>query len=538
MDLDAPQRVDWVEEGLLAGHLGLTMAPGRRDRGQAGQWARSLERDLNSIAMSGVKLLVCLVPDAELGRILEREPEGYRTRAQALGMRVRSLPFPDGGIPMVDLAVPLVEELLHAASAGENVAVHCRAGLGRSGTIAACTLVAAGMDPDGAIAAVRRARGPATVERGDQEAFVERFPVAWSRRERSSLDRSLGSLVAGAVGDALGAGIEFHALGAIRAEFGVEGVQDYAPAYGRRGAITDDTQMTLFTAEGLLRGHVSQRSGEAAPGLERASMHEAYLRWLWTQNLVPEGDDRPAMDGWLVEHGELHARRAPGNTCLNALLSGRAGTPGDPLNDSKGCGGVMRAAPPGLLLRGDRARDVGVMAAAVTHGHRAGWETAGFLAELVGSVIDGRPIRVAAKELLAARRDTLGAETRAALARAMELAGTTPASAVEAAVAIEQLGEGWIAEEALAIGLYAALVAPDLPTGLRWAVNHSGDSDSTGSIAGNLLGAALGLDALPAAWREELELEALVRRVALDLWVAREHGWVDHARYPPHDLRP
>ena len=73
---------------------------------------------------------------------------------------------------------------------------------------------------------------------------------------------------------------------------------------------------------------------------------------------------------------------------------------------------------------------------------------------------------------------------------------------------------------------------------LRWAVNHSGDSDSTGAIAGNLLGAALGLEAIPAGWREELELEPLVRHVALDLWVAREHGWIDSSRYPPHDLRP
>lgn len=538
MDLEATQRVDWVEEGPLAGHIGLTMAPGRRDRGQAGQWARSLERDLNAIAMAGVKVLVCLVPDEEMARILERPADEYRSRAQGLGMRVRSLPIPDGGVPSVDEAVPLAEELAHAAATGEKVAVHCRAGLGRSGTIVACTLIAAGLDPDGAVAAVRRARGPATVERGDQEAFVDRFPTAWSRRERSNLDRSLGSLVAGAVGDALGAGIEFHALGAIRAEYGVEGVRDYAPAYGRRGAITDDTQMTLFTAEGLLRGLVSQVADDAAPGLERASLHEAYLRWLWTQNLVPEGEDRPAMDGWLVEHAELHARRAPGNTCLSALRSGRAGTPAAPLNDSKGCGGVMRVAPAGLLLRGHRAWELGVTAAALTHGHRAGWETAGFLAELVAVVIEGRPLRVAAEELLEARRPQLGTETREALDQALSLASKTPSSAVEAATAIERLGEGWIAEEALGIGLYAALVAPDLATGLRWAVNHSGDSDSTGAIAGNLLGAAMGLEVVPTEWRTELELEGLVRRVALDLWVAHEHGWVDNGRYPPHDLRP
>jgi ADP-ribosylglycohydrolase len=67
------------------------------------------------------------------------------------------------------------------------------------------------------------------------------------------LARIRGCLLGGAVGDALGAPVEFLSLQEIRDKFGPAGIHDYARAYGRRGAIADDTQMTLFTAEGLLR---------------------------------------------------------------------------------------------------------------------------------------------------------------------------------------------------------------------------------------------------------------------------------------------
>jgi len=78
------------------------------------------------------------------------------------------------------------------------------------------------------------------------------------------------------------------------------------------------------------------------------------------------------------------------------------------------------------------------------------------------------------------------------------------------------LGAGWIAEEALAIGLYCALVAPDVRRGLLLAVNHSGDSDSTGSTAGNLLGVMHGVDALPEDLLEQLEARDLIQQVAED----------------------
>ncbi len=97
--------------------------------------------------------------------------------------------------------------------------------------------------------------------------------------------RYRGCLLGGAVGDALGASVEFLSLGEIRARFGAAGIRDYAPAYGRIGAITDDTQMTLFTAEGLLRAH--NRGTQKGIVHTPTVVHHAYLRWLETQSEAP-----------------------------------------------------------------------------------------------------------------------------------------------------------------------------------------------------------------------------------------------------------
>ena len=102
-------------------------------------------------------------------------------------------------------------------------------------------------------------------------------------------DRYRGCLLGGAVGDALGAGIEFSSLAEIRDEHGPAGVTGYVLCYGRTGAITDDTQMTLFTAEGLLRA----RQHDAADPIWRA-----YQRWLLTRDLGPGQGRNPPQASW------------------------------------------------------------------------------------------------------------------------------------------------------------------------------------------------------------------------------------------------
>ena len=160
-------------------------------------------------------------------------------------------------------------------------------------------------------------------------------------------DQYTACLLGGAIGDALGASVEFMTRAEILNRFGPEGITDYAPAYGGKGKITDDTQMTLFTAEGLLRGRMRGVSKGIA-GFDH-TVANAYLRWLATQGYECRAVT-VEKDGWLFQQPELHSQRAPGMTCLSALRD-YPGVPEIAGNDSKGCGGVMRVAPVGLYWR-------------------------------------------------------------------------------------------------------------------------------------------------------------------------------------------
>lgn len=355
-----------------------------------------------------------------------------------------------------------------------------------------------------------------------------------------ALDRYRGCLLGGAVGDALGAPVEFLDRQEILRQFGPEGITEYQPTYGRLGAITDDTQMTLFTAEGVMRAYVR--------GTLRGICHPpsviayAYLRWLCTQ-----GEDHPlhkhCLNGWLIQQRALFARRAPGLTCLDALKSLRS--VGDRAhNDSKGCGGVMRVAPIGMFMATlTRARipeeglhrtfDLACEAAAITHGHPTGQLTAGVFAVVILQLLRD----IALPEAIAVALRRLGtkpdsAETLTAIELACDLAVTRPGDVD----AIRRLGEGWVAEEALAISLYCALSAEDLRTGTVMAVNHDGDSDSTGSMTGQLLGAMHGAALIPSSWLDGLELREVIEAMAQDLatvadWRLDDDEETEESRY-------
>lgn len=330
-------------------------------------------------------------------------------------------------------------------------------------------------------------------------------------------NRFRGCLLGGAVGDALGAPVEFMQRGEIGTHYGPGGVNRYLPAYGGLGTVTDDTQMTLFTAEGLLLGWADGCEQGSACLVE--STRAAYLRWLHTQEEDPAPLDGVPVDGWLLHHPALHGRRGPGTTCIGVLRALRDGTQEAPAeNDRKGCGGLMRVAPAGLFFWRPEgafsirpafllARDL----AAITHGHPTGQLSAGAFAAMVAALADGMSLQGAlavAKHLLAQHEGH--EETLLAIHRAESFARAR----VAPEEAIPDLGEGWLADEALAIALYCALTADSFEHGVAMAVHHDGDSDSTGAVAGHLLGTALGADAIPVDLLESLELREVITDMA------------------------
>jgi ADP-ribosylglycohydrolase len=287
--------------------------------------------------------------------------------------------------------------------------------------------------------------------------------------------------------------------------------------------------LTLYTVDGLVEALEWANSGVGAD--VNACLWLAYLRWLGTQGEAAGPSAPTPQARWIDGNTVLHQRRHPGKACLSGLATGEMGTSVRPVNPaSKGCGTVMRSAPFGLIphITPDAVYKLSADAASLTHGHPSARQSAGIFSLLIHRLASGEGLREAAAGVTAhaANITDVAPELPERLQAALALAdkGLVPPEEL-----VRTLGEGWVAEEALAVALYAVLATlpgdsaaagPDtLPVqhfraAVALAVNHSGDSDSTGSVAGNILGAHYGEDCLPGDWLEALEAPEVIRGMA------------------------
>ena len=342
-------------------------------------------------------------------------------------------------------------------------------------------------------------------------------------------DRIRGSLIGGAIGDALGYPVEFMSLHEIRGKYGDSGITRYELNDRGVAEISDDTQMTLFTANGLLFGY-SRAAMRGIMGAPESYIRDSYLEWLQTQ--TGNIDYTQNHYNWIREVSELHSRRAPGNTCLQALNQIAAHQ--EVNNNSKGCGGIMRIAPIPLYYNGNMRRfhcdskvtmQVAGEVARITHKHPLGFLPAALLAHLIErllSVESPTSYQIAQYlndgiSLLRNIYPEHGKEIDI-VKYLVEKAGRRAVSTLADAEAIKQLGEGWVAEETLAIAVFCAMRYPnDFEKAVVASVNHSGDSDSTGAVTGNIMGAICGYEAIPSYFKENLELRWLIEEMADDL---------------------
>lgn len=337
------------------------------------------------------------------------------------------------------------------------------------------------------------------------------------------IDKYRGCIIGGAVGDALGFAVEFMQDETIFQKYGELGITKYDLINGV-AQISDDTQMTLFTANGLLLG-TTRGMTRGIMGSYPGYIALCYKEWYKTQyESYPLNEKYPY--SWLINVPELFASRAPGNTCLSAIESGIEGTIQEPINRSKGCGGVMRVAPIGIYF-GDKRITIddvdmiGAETAALTHGHELGYIPAAALVHIIHlishqeiSLVDAVNDAIVSMERLFPDSKHMSTFT-GLMKKAIELSGEN----LDDLDAIRELGQGWVAEETLAIAVYCALkYSQDFEKAIIASVNHSGDSDSTGAVTGNILGAYLSMKAIPQKFIENLELKDVILEIADDLY--------------------
>lgn len=326
---------------------------------------------------------------------------------------------------------------------------------------------------------------------------------------KANLDRIKACLLGGAIGDSFGAPVEFDKLADIKKKYGPEGLT--FKNFKDQPLITDDTQMTLFTANGLL-----------LKGDKIGNIWHCYQDWLETQYKRNKDEMSHKPVSWLVNDQRMFASREPGRTCLFEIMRNHKGSLTKRYNQSKGCGGIMRVAPIGLInLKLNEVIELGAESAALTHGNLISSIASAYYAVLIyflcryeysileainntSEIIDEQISNQPALEIVL---------------REVELAKAIAKNSCDCDIAnIMSLGQGWVAEETLSIALYCALrYANNFERAIEVAVNHDGDSDSTGNLVGQILGARFGSKILPRIYLQELELRNTIEKMAVQL---------------------
>ena len=392
------------------------------------------------------------------------------------------------------------------------------------------------------------------------------------KNDGTKFDLVRGSLIGGAAGDALGYAVEFKSYQEIITKYGPSGITEYELNNGV-AEISDDTQMTLFTANGLLMG-LTRGYMRGIGGTPEHYVEYAYKDWYDTQMnsfdkvVHKKGKYYMGNHTWLSALPEMYVRRAPGNTCLTAIKEMREGQ--TPENDSKGCGGVMRIAPWPLFCACHENRYsteeidmAGGEIARLTHKHPLGWLPAMILTSILYRLVKEQPLKGLDKGMARITflqivldafknienrkiqnplsaitmnknlpfREFCVEECMRLLELLMDISFYVYDESKTDEENIHKLGKGWVGEEALAIAIYAvARHINSFEDALIAAVNHNGDSDSTGAIAGNIMGAIVGYEAIPAKFKEHLELHDVILTIADDLHqgcIISEHGELD-----------
>ncbi len=472
------------------GRLGLTLLPGKQCPGTVGLWRRDLDQDLDRLRAMDVTCMVCLVPDEELALC---RVHGYPQAARARGMGWIAGPFADGGVPSdVAQTTDFCRDLAARIRDGERLVVHCRGGLGRAGLIGACVMLASGRcrSAEEAITWVRACR-PGTVENRLQEAYIEqvaahmelpldahhghlsRIAGAPLHSDETRQLRGRGAVWGLAVADALGAPVEFLSAEQISRRHGrVSEMMAGGP--WRAGEWTDDTALTLATA-------AAYSPDGFQPKLTCAEM----VRWL---------------AGGPKDVGNL-TRRAIGYMATpgcDPLAAGRAEMVHN--HRAAGNGSLMRALPTALVRQpGPELAAEAQLLSALTHADdRCTAACVAFVT--VTSALIHRAVEPLEAIALAANTTRPLNDEVTAICDAV-LRGE------DARYASRPIGYVLLTLER---ALLAVARAQSFEVGVLDVISLGGDTDTNAAVAGGLLGARFGHEAIPRRWREQLFNSAAV----------------------------
>jgi protein-tyrosine phosphatase len=158
--------IHWID-APLGGRLGIMARP------RAGDW---LMEEIAAWKAAGVQLVISLL---EMAEVVELGLKHESQLCDATGIEFVSFPIPDRGVPeSLRKTAEVAGSIATHVASGRAIAIHCRAGIGRSSLIAACALVCVGFESEPAFALIASARGMSVPDTDEQRLWVKAFEAA------------------------------------------------------------------------------------------------------------------------------------------------------------------------------------------------------------------------------------------------------------------------------------------------------------------------------------------------------------------------
>lgn len=339
------------------------------------------------------------------------------------------------------------------------------------------------------------------------------------------MDKFEGALIGSAVGDAFGYPLTKKSFEQICEDYEKDGALELSVSRRTKTALfTEATQMSLFTADGILWAHNEHADYENSAVANY--VFYSYQLWLYMQTKTIAGREyewifdkkqNPNLSS-LLKHKGLGKARRTNDTNIDALLDARNGvfgTLGKSVNANDDNGAVKRVVPVGLYYGQniEMAFRIGCDVGAITHSAPDGYLPCGVYAAIVSQLLEDKGVDEsvrAAMEILATYQGN--ENTYKALEKAMELADDEDTDPQDG---VGELGDGKSAVSCLAIAVYCAVLhQTNYMYAVELAANHDGDSSACAAVAGGILGAWYGLKKLPKKWTKKVQYRSLLETVA------------------------
>ena len=334
------------------------------------------------------------------------------------------------------------------------------------------------------------------------------------------LDKVRGCMLGGAVGDALGYPVMNLNIDDIRKEHGENGISEYLLDENGKAGISDITQLSLFTANGILAGKTKAcKIGTEGPDV--ATVCQAYKDWVKTQESDNTNESHTT---WLYNIENLHSRRHSLESGID-IFKGDFGSVEKPEKLGMDFGAITRIAPVGLYFKEENMQieEIDVFAANVaasTHGYDAAYISAAILAHIINKVTyTEMTLKEAVSDAMNTVKRLCGYKPHVeSVMEGLSIAVSLAGDDIDDKEAVSEIGIGNSADEVLAAAIYFSLkYEEDFEKAIHAAVNNDGKSGAIASVTGNILGAYLGARAIPEKYLEKLELRHIIQIIAEDL---------------------